>query len=118
MRRSVRGPRYKVLFKTKDDVLLAETAPEVSDLKGRLFDLQEDPGETTDLWSDKPEVVAESPGALPEPTPEALGAASSASTADVQPDRPFAIPPSGSFAARHARAGSHGPRFPESVHRL
>ncbi|MFP6663923.1 MAG: sulfatase [Deltaproteobacteria bacterium] len=54
---SMRGPRYKILFKQPDRELLGRKTPDVATLQGMLFDLQEDPAETKNLFAEKPEVV-------------------------------------------------------------
>lgn len=53
----VRGPRYKILFEQLDRELLARKMPDVATLQGMLFDLQEDPAETKNLFAERPEVV-------------------------------------------------------------
>jgi arylsulfatase A-like enzyme len=55
--RSVRDQRYKCLFIPENDILLAEPTRPLSEIKGRLYDLAEDPGETRDLWATQPERV-------------------------------------------------------------
>ena len=58
-RRCIRTASYKCLFGTSDDVLLGDPPPDVQALTGKLYDLATDPGETTDLFQAKPEVVGE-----------------------------------------------------------
>lgn len=56
--RALRVDGFKVIFEQSDDVLLARDASDPSDLTGELYDLAADPGETSDLWSERPEIVA------------------------------------------------------------
>ena len=56
-RRGIRTATHKCLFDTSDDVLLAEEAPHPAALDGRLYDMQADPGETTNLFYDRLEIV-------------------------------------------------------------
>ena len=57
LRRGIRTATHKCLFDTSEDVLLAEEAPDPAALDGRLYDMQADPGETTNLFYDRPEIV-------------------------------------------------------------
>jgi arylsulfatase len=57
MRKAIRDERYKALFKTSDFELLEKSTDDWDRVKGRLFDLVEDPDETIDLWSQRPEVA-------------------------------------------------------------
>jgi len=56
-RQSIRSARHKAIFADPDAVLLAAAAPDVSDLKGQLFDINEDKLETHDLWERDPDTV-------------------------------------------------------------
>ena len=56
-RQGIRSRRYKCLFDTGDDVLLAEDPPALEELSGALYDLEADPEERHDLWAEEPEVV-------------------------------------------------------------
>lgn len=59
MHRSIRTEKHKCLFADRDEELLAETPPEVAALRGQLYDLEADPGETENLFRRESEVVAE-----------------------------------------------------------
>ncbi len=59
MRRAVRSGRYKCLFRSDDDILLAEREPGVAAISGLLYDLQSDPAETADLWTGHAELARE-----------------------------------------------------------
>ncbi len=56
-RRGIRTATHKCLFDTSEHVLLAEEAPDPAALDGRLYDMQADPGEATNLFYDRPEIV-------------------------------------------------------------
>ncbi len=56
-RGAIRSASHKALFEDPDAVLLADDAPAVADLRGRLYDLREDRLETFDIWDRDPEVV-------------------------------------------------------------
>jgi hypothetical protein len=57
-RRGIRTAEYKCLFKAPYKVLFGEPPPEPHALSGQLYDMVADPGETTNLFRSKPEVVA------------------------------------------------------------
>jgi len=57
-RGGIRTKRYKCLFETPDEVLLGRQPPETPVLKGRLYDLLEDPHETSDVFASSPDIVA------------------------------------------------------------
>ncbi len=59
MSRSIRTAKHKGLFANHDAKLLSEEAPAVSELRGRLYDLDADPGETTNLFAGESDVVAD-----------------------------------------------------------
>ncbi|MCP4664517.1 MAG: sulfatase [bacterium] len=55
--RAIRTSAYKCLFSVPDSLLLDPEVPEVDELRGRLFDLASDPGETVNRFASEPEVV-------------------------------------------------------------
>jgi hypothetical protein len=59
MKRAIRTDRYRCLFQKGDHILLAETPPEPTSLQGQLFDLEADPIESRNLFTEQPTVVAE-----------------------------------------------------------
>jgi arylsulfatase A-like enzyme len=87
---ALRGARYKVLFESPAEDLLARTAPDVTALSGELYDLEVDPGERFDLWSERPDVVAEMLD-LYRRELSALHERFSNSVSTAQPDGAFAI---------------------------
>jgi hypothetical protein len=91
-RRAIRDGRHKCLFLDGEDRLLAEEAPAARELAGELYDLHEDPGESADLWDEKPEVVERLLG-LYRARMTALHARYVASRSNRQPESSFAISP-------------------------
>ena len=59
MRQGIRTAKYKCLFSTRDRVLLRRQAPDVASLRGELYDLESDPGETKNLFNTEKDVVAD-----------------------------------------------------------
>jgi hypothetical protein len=55
--RGIRDERFKVDFTMNPDTLFSARRPDVSSLAGHVYDLKNDPGETRDLWSERPDVV-------------------------------------------------------------
>ncbi len=56
--RAVRFDGFKVIFEQPDELLLARETPDPALLTGEVYDLAADPGETTNLWSRRADVVA------------------------------------------------------------
>ena len=59
VRGGIRTSEHKCLFNTGNNVLLGEQPPELHTLSGKLYNLIDDPHETTDLFALKPEVIAD-----------------------------------------------------------
>lgn len=94
---AIRTPSWKALFATSDRELLGGAGPPPSgDLRGRLFDLREDPGETRDLAASEPERLAELARRYREALRKPYRRFRAARTTE-QPDAKFAI------SVRHAR---------------
>lgn len=58
MSRAARTRRHKVLFQVEEGVLLGEEPPEPATLTGKLYDLEDDPEESTNQWDSRPDVVS------------------------------------------------------------
>ncbi|MBU1676135.1 sulfatase [bacterium] len=56
-RQAIRSSQFKCIFADPDAVLLADAAPAVAGLSGRLYDVRADVLETRDLWTVRPDVV-------------------------------------------------------------
>jgi hypothetical protein len=54
----LRTEEYKLIVDNPDEVLRGSVTPSSNEVNGRLYDLSEDPMELTDLWVERPEVVA------------------------------------------------------------
>jgi arylsulfatase A-like enzyme len=54
----LRTEEYKLIIDYPDEVLLGSVTPSFNEVNGSLYDLSEDPMELTDLWVERPEVVA------------------------------------------------------------
>jgi arylsulfatase A-like enzyme len=54
----LRTEEYKLIIDDPDEVLLGSVTPSFNEVNGSLYDLSEDPMELTDLWVERPEVVA------------------------------------------------------------
>jgi hypothetical protein len=54
----LRTEEYKLIIYYPDEVLLGSVTPSFNKVNGSLYDLSEDPMELTDLWVERPEVVA------------------------------------------------------------
>jgi hypothetical protein len=54
----LRTDEYKLIIDYPDEVLLGSVRPSFNEVNGSLYDLSEDPMELTDLWVERPEVVA------------------------------------------------------------
>ncbi len=93
---ALRTGSFKVLFEDPDEVILAPEPPDPTTLRGRLYDLVSDPGETIDLWGDRPEWLAQGLDRYRERL-MAPWARYRATRTDRQPESAFAI------AARHFR---------------
>ncbi|MAG30307.1 MAG: hypothetical protein CL908_05350 [Deltaproteobacteria bacterium] len=95
----IREGRYKLLLENPREFLSSNGDPADESVSGALFDLEEDPNEQHDLWSDEPEVVERLLGhhrsALHEPYRRFLAAVN-----HEQPKLPFAIA-SKHFEAAH-----------------
>lgn len=55
--RAVRLADFKVLFDQPEKELLAEDPPDISSLSGEIYDLEGDPFELDNLWSEAPDVA-------------------------------------------------------------
>lgn len=89
----IRGRRDKYLFTTELKQMLATEELPLADVEGALYDLQADPLETTDLSSQRPELVAELVSTYRRSMLRPYWRFRTAKTLE-QPEEPFAIPSS------------------------
>ncbi len=94
MSRSIRTAKHKAIFANHDGKLLGDVAPDTQELKGRLYDLEADPGETQNLFASESDVVADLVQHFRTTLKVPFDRAQAATT-DQQPKAAFAI------AARH-----------------
>ncbi len=59
MPRAARTRDHKIIFQVEESLLLGQERPELSALAGKLYDLEEDPEETIDLWASRPEILGD-----------------------------------------------------------
>jgi hypothetical protein len=88
----IRTRQFKCLFDSPPSLMLNDTLPELSELDGILFDLNQDPEETQDLFHTKPDIVSDLfhqfRKKMSYPYKRSLSAQSK-----KQPHFPFSIPP-------------------------
>ncbi len=104
MSRSIRTSRYKCLFANHDRKLLGDPVLEAFKLRGKLYDLDVDPGETNNLFDSESDVVAELARRFRTALKTRYDRAQAAVT-DQQPTAAFAI------AARFMLTGEKLPRI-------